>query len=131
MTNDCSTVDNKNQPLTRRTHKLAAAKADPNKDERYQAATLRFTSLFSNDIGTAALLYLMPTVTNAVTYGEGVGYTNNISGGFSIVYPVIIHTLDKFINADNPDGALIMTISRIHGNPTALTLRMSRNEGCF
>ena len=101
---DCSTVDDRDQPLTHRGRKLAAAKADPNKDEMYQAAALRFPSLFSNDFGPAALLYPTPTVTNAMTYGEGVGSTNNNSDGFSIVRPTIELPLDELLNADSPGG---------------------------
>ncbi|PIL25749.1 transcription factor [Ganoderma sinense ZZ0214-1] len=101
---DCSTLDDKDQPLTHRGRKLAAAKADPNKDELYQAAALRFPSLFSNDFGPSALLYPTPTVTNAMTYGEGVGSTNNNSDGFSIVRPTIELPLDELLNADSPGG---------------------------
>ena len=101
---DCSAAEDKDQPLTQRGRKNASAKADPNKDDMYQAATLRFPSLFSNDFGPSALLYPTPTVTNAMTYGEGVASTTNNSDGFSIVRPTIELPLDELLNADSPGG---------------------------
>ncbi|TBU60051.1 hypothetical protein BD310DRAFT_815977 [Dichomitus squalens] len=96
--------DDKDQPLTQRGRKMSSTKNDVNKEELYHAASLRFPSLFSNDFGPAALLYPTPTVTNAMTYGEGVGSTNNDSDGFSIVRPTIELPLDELLNADSPGG---------------------------
>ncbi|KAI1784135.1 hypothetical protein LXA43DRAFT_976825 [Ganoderma leucocontextum] len=97
-------VDDKDQLLTQPGPKLAATKVDPNKDHMYQAAALRFPSLFSDNFGPAAfaLLYRMPTVTNSMAYGEGVTSTNNNSDRFSIVRPTIELPPDEFLNADSP-----------------------------
>ena len=107
-------ADDKDQPLTQRGRKAstaavaaatAAAKVDSAKEDMYQAAALRFPSLFSTDFGPAALLYPSPTVTNPMTYGEGVALsTNNSSDGFSIVRPTIELPLDELLNADSPGG---------------------------
>ncbi|KAI0077011.1 hypothetical protein K474DRAFT_1571619, partial [Panus rudis PR-1116 ss-1] len=77
----------------------------------YSTLSLRFPSLFSNDFGPAALLYPTPTLTNGMTYGEGVNSTggggnatNGGTDGFSIVRPTIELGLDELLNADSPDG---------------------------
>ena len=96
-------ADDKDQPLTQRGRKVSTTKADTH--DIYQTASLRFPSLFSNDFGPSALLYPTPTVTNAMTYGEGVGLsTNTSSDGFSIVRPTIELPLDELLNADSPGG---------------------------
>ncbi|KAI1787418.1 hypothetical protein LXA43DRAFT_951307 [Ganoderma leucocontextum] len=100
---DSSAAHEKDQPLTQRGRKVAT-KVDPNRDEMYQAAALRFPTLFSNDFGPSALLYPTPTVTNAMTYGEGVRSTNNNSDSFSIIRPTIELPLDELLNADSPGG---------------------------
>ncbi|KAI0772361.1 hypothetical protein BD413DRAFT_612527 [Trametes elegans] len=92
----------KDQPLTQRGRKVSAAN-DNSKEEMYRAAALRFPSLFSNDFGPSALLYPTPTVTNAMTYGEGVGLSSS-SDGFSIPRPTIELPLDELLNADSPGG---------------------------
>ena len=97
-------ADDKDQPLTQRGRKLSSAKNDTNKEDLYHSVSLRFPSLFSNDFGPAALLYPTPTVTNPMTYGEGVAQTNNDSDGFSIVRPTIELPLDELLNADSPGG---------------------------
>ena len=96
--------DDKDQPLTQRGRKISTTKLDAQgKEDLYHAASLRFPSLFSNDFGPAALLYPTPTVTNPMTYGEGVASTNN-SDGFSIIRPTIELPLDELLNADSPGG---------------------------
>ncbi|KAH9914081.1 uncharacterized protein BXZ73DRAFT_55169 [Epithele typhae] len=94
------------QPLTQRGRKSdASAKSEAGKDDMYHAAALRFPSLFSTDFGPSALLYPSPTVTNAMTYGEGVGPSTTASNdGFSIVRPTIELPLDEILNADSPSG---------------------------
>ncbi|KAI0369497.1 hypothetical protein BV20DRAFT_946080 [Pilatotrama ljubarskyi] len=90
-------------PLTQRGRKVSTTNAD--KEDMYRAAALRFPSLFSNDFGPSALLYPTPTVTNAMTYGEGVGLSSSAaSDGFSIPRPTIELPLDELLNADSPGG---------------------------
>ncbi|KAI0742975.1 hypothetical protein C8Q80DRAFT_945709 [Daedaleopsis nitida] len=99
-------VDDKHRdpPLTQRGRKVPKPDAS-RKEDIYHAASLRFPSLFSSDFGPAALLYPTPTVTNTMTYGEGVGpSTNNSSDGFSIIRPTIELPLDELLNADSPGG---------------------------
>ncbi len=96
----------KDQPLTQRGRKQSttdASNAVPTNDG-YSHAALRFPSLFSNDFGPAALLYPSPSLTNVMTYGEGLN--NNASGtdGFSIIRPTIELPLDEILNADSPGG---------------------------
>ncbi|KZT00625.1 uncharacterized protein LAESUDRAFT_745783 [Laetiporus sulphureus 93-53] len=97
--------NDKDQPLTQRGRRPAVAtnnsRATATSDDIYQSASLRFPSLFSNDFGPAALLYPTPTVTNTMTYGEGVvsGSSTN-SDGFSIVRPTIELPLDDLISTD-------------------------------
>ncbi|KAI0702798.1 hypothetical protein C8T65DRAFT_696864 [Cerioporus squamosus] len=98
-----SIVATADQPLTQRGRKISTTKLDAqNKEDLYHAASLRFPSLFSNDFGPAALLFPSPSVTNPMTYGEGVASTNN--DGFSIVRPTIELPLDELLNADSPGG---------------------------
>ncbi|KAI0659529.1 hypothetical protein C8Q70DRAFT_933454 [Cubamyces menziesii] len=94
----------KDQPLTQRGRKVAT-NGDSSKEDMYRNAALRFPSLFSNDFGPAALLYPTPTVTNPMTYGEGVGLSSSAaSDGFSIPRPTIELPLDELLNADSPGG---------------------------
>ena len=101
-------VDDKDQPLTQRGRKALAAaastKAEAGKDDMYHSAALRFPSLFTSDFGPAALLYPSPTVTNPMTYGEGVGLSTTNSDGFSIIRPTIELPLDELLSADSPGG---------------------------
>ncbi|KAI0673196.1 hypothetical protein C8Q78DRAFT_969930 [Trametes maxima] len=92
----------KDQPLTQRGRKLPNT-GDNTKEDMYRTAALRFPSLFSNDFGPSALLYPTPTVTNTMTYGEGVG-SSATSDGFSIPRPTIELPLDELLNADSPGG---------------------------
>lgn len=76
-----------------------------NNNDLYSSASLRFPSLFSSDFGPTALLYPTPTVTNPMTYGEGVGMNTNSSfDGFSIPRPTIELPLDDILNSDSPSG---------------------------
>ncbi|KAI0633089.1 hypothetical protein C8Q77DRAFT_1158510 [Trametes polyzona] len=104
-TDDHATKDDNNekdQPLTQRGRKSAT---DSGKEDLYRAAALRFPSLFSDGFGPSALLYPTPTVTNPMTYGEGVGLSSNAaSDGFSIPRPTIELPLDELLNADSPGG---------------------------
>ncbi|CDO77497.1 hypothetical protein BN946_scf184902.g31 [Trametes cinnabarina] len=94
----------KDEPLTQRGRKTTA-NGNSGKEDMYRAAALRFPSLFSNDFGPSALLFPTPTVTNAMTYGEGVGLSSSAaSDGFSIPRPTIELPLDELLNADSPGG---------------------------
>ncbi|KAL4242458.1 GATA-type domain-containing protein [Abortiporus biennis] len=94
--------NDKDPPLTQRGRKPSSSN-HTNSDDNYSTASLRFPSLFSNDFGPSALLYPTPTLTNAMTYGEGVASTTS-SDGFSIVRPTIELPLDELLNADSPGG---------------------------
>ncbi|OSD00693.1 hypothetical protein PYCCODRAFT_1370741 [Trametes coccinea BRFM310] len=106
-TEDANNKDDKgekDEPLTQRGRKTTT-NGDNSKEDMYRAAALRFPSLFSNDFGPAALLFPTPTVTNAMTYGEGVGLSSSAaSDGFSIPRPTIELPLDEILNADSPGG---------------------------
>lgn len=71
-------------------------------DHNHQAS-LHFPSVFSNDFGPSALLYSAPSVSNRMTYGEGVAQQYN---EFSIPRPTIELPLDDLLNtvdaADSP-----------------------------
>lgn len=100
------TKDNDNDftiTLTQRGRKSSTTIAGPSSTSTdYTAAALRFPSLFSNDFGPTALLYPTPTLTNVMTYGEGLN-TNNVSNdGFSIPRPTIELGLEELLN--NPDS---------------------------
>ncbi|GBE86863.1 hypothetical protein SCP_1001050 [Sparassis crispa] len=104
-----SDVHDKDPPLTQRGRKATTSNSTSgsaaSSDDLYSSASLRFPSLFSNDFGPAALLYPTPSVTNPMTYGEGVGMnTNTHADGFSIVRPTIELPLDELLNADSPSG---------------------------
>ncbi|RPD63428.1 hypothetical protein L227DRAFT_584549 [Lentinus tigrinus ALCF2SS1-6] len=101
--NSMKDSDDKDQPLTQRGRKTSTKLDAHNKEDMYHAASLRFPSLFSNDFGPAALLFPSPSVSNPMTYGEGVASTNN-NDGFSIVRPTIELPLDELLNADSPGG---------------------------
>ncbi|EKM52431.1 uncharacterized protein PHACADRAFT_260812 [Phanerochaete carnosa HHB-10118-sp] len=101
--NDNSTKD---QPLTQRGRKHSSAGVDSNASDAIttkDSASLQFPSLFSSDFGPSALLYPSPTLTNVMTYGEGLN-TNSSSDGFSIPRPTIELPLDEILNADSPGG---------------------------
>ncbi|PSS11017.1 hypothetical protein PHLCEN_2v3313 [Hermanssonia centrifuga] len=105
VTATATAATEKDQPLTQRGRKQSttdASTAIPTNDG-YSHAALRFPSLFSNDFGPAALLYPSPSLTNVMTYGEGL---NNASStdGFSIIRPTIELPLDEILNADSPGG---------------------------
>lgn len=100
-------------PLTQRGRKstttststIASNTSPSTSPDLTSSASLRFPTLFSNDFGPSALLYPTPTVTNPMTYGEGVGLnTGAVSDGFSIVRPTIELPLDELLNADSPGG---------------------------
>ncbi|OJT11305.1 GATA-binding factor 1-B [Trametes pubescens] len=95
----------KDQPLTQRGRKAPTTNGDNGKEDMYRVAALRFPSLFSDGFGPSALLYPTPTVSNAMTYGEGVGLSSSAaSDGFSIPRPTIELPLDELLNADSPGG---------------------------
>lgn len=101
-------------PLTQRGRKQSTAAASitstnvessaPAVPDAHVSASLRFPSLFSNDFGPSALLYPSPTLTNVMTYGEGLNTNANTADGFSIVRPTIEVALDDILNADSPGG---------------------------
>ena len=99
-------VHDKEQPLTQRGRKQQNEQSNAsNSSDDYPTLSLRFPSIFSNDFGPAALLYPTPTLTNAMTYGEGVGLnTNTSSDGFSIPRPTIELPLDELLGSDSPGG---------------------------
>lgn len=74
----------------------------------FGGASLRFPSLFSNDFGPAALLYPTPTLTNVMTYGEGLNTSASLQAvaadGFSIPRPTFELGLDELLHADSPSG---------------------------
>ena len=76
--------------------------------DAYGGAALRFPSLFSNDFGPAALLYPTPTLTNVMTYGEGLNASISsqatATNDFSVSRPTIELGLDELLNADSPSG---------------------------
>ncbi|CAL1698472.1 unnamed protein product [Somion occarium] len=97
-------ANNKDAPLTQRGRKAANDSLNASSDD-YPSVSLHFPSIFSNDFGPAALLYPTPTLTNTMTYGEGVGLnTHASSDGFSIVRPTIELPLDEILDADSPGG---------------------------
>ena len=67
-----SKVVEKDEPLTQRGRKRASSAKSRTSanDNPYSAAALCFPS---NGFGPTALLYPVPTTTNSMTYGEGVG----------------------------------------------------------
>ena len=95
-------VDNaKDQPLTQRGRKTADS--NTNNATNNDSASLQFPSLFSSDFGPSALLYPSPTLTNVMTYGEGLNTnTHSNPDGFSISRPTIELPLDEILNADSP-----------------------------
>ena len=105
-------VDDKNthdQPLTQRGRKQATttsmASDNVASTSDHDSASLRFPTLFSSDFGPSALLYPTPTLTNVMTYGEGLNPNGHINpDGFSISRPTIELPLDEILNADSPGG---------------------------
>ncbi|KAF7799007.1 hypothetical protein EIP86_010237, partial [Pleurotus ostreatoroseus] len=76
--------------------------------DAYGSAALRFPSLFSNDFGPAALLYPTPTLTNVMTYGEGLNASISsqatATNDVSMSRPTIELGLDELLNADSPSS---------------------------
>ncbi|GJE89056.1 GATA Zn-finger domain-containing protein [Phanerochaete sordida] len=98
--------DSKDQPLTQRGRKQSTTSADANVSNATNDPThLQFPSIFSSDFGPSALLYPSPTLTNVMTYGEGLNTnTHNNADPFSIARPTIELPLDEILNADSPGG---------------------------
>ena len=65
-------------------------------DYSSQQTAFHFPSMFSNDFGPSALLHSTPSVTNRMTYGEGVSQQYNDT--FSIPRPTIELPLDDLLN---------------------------------
>ena len=100
-----SRKEDRDQPLTQRGRKHVATTPEINVNTtEYSNAALRFPSLFSSDFGPAALLYPTPTLTNVMTYGEGLNNNAANTDGFSIPRPTIELGLDELLNADSPGG---------------------------
>lgn len=123
---ESSTTQNadKDAPLTQRGRKQTstsnpASNTATTSDDQQSSASLRFPSIFSSDFGPAALLYPTPTLTNTMTYGEGVGL-NTASDGFSIIRPTIELPLDELLNADSPGGWSSSGNSSVDARPTQL-----------
>lgn len=97
----------KDQPLTQRGRKQSTPGADNNANSSTttkDSASLQFPSLFSSDFGPSALLYPSPSLTNVMTYGEGLNTNTHSNDGFSIPRPTIELPLDEILNADSPGG---------------------------
>ncbi|KAA1475739.1 hypothetical protein DENSPDRAFT_784052 [Dentipellis sp. KUC8613] len=95
----------KDPPLTQRGRKPSVSMTElPAPDASNDLASLRFPSLFSNDFGPAALLYPSPSLTNGMSYGEGVRNNNTNSDNFSIIRPTIELPLDELLveSSDSP-----------------------------
>ncbi|KAI0321928.1 hypothetical protein OF83DRAFT_1080557 [Amylostereum chailletii] len=98
----------KDPPLTQRGRKPAAtthAPHDvPSHDPISDFASLRFPSLFSSDFAPAALLHASPSLTNGMSYGEGVRGNANSLENFGIVRPTIELPLDELLieSSDSP-----------------------------
>lgn len=95
-------ANDKDLPLTQRGRKLSAT-ADANQpDTDDYNASLCSPSLFNNGFGPSTLLYPSPSVTNDMTYGEGV--RGNSGSDFSILRPTIELPLDEILeSSDSPD----------------------------
>lgn len=95
-------ANDKDPPLTQRGRKPSATADGGQPDTDDYNASLRFPSLFNNDFGPSALLYPSPSVTNGMTYGEGV--RGNSGSDFSILRPTIELPLDEILeSSDSPD----------------------------
>ncbi|KAG1723769.1 uncharacterized protein EDB91DRAFT_1240044 [Suillus paluster] len=72
--------------------------------ERFVASyeKLHFPPIFSTSFGPTALLYSTPTLTNPMSYGEGV--SGGCATGFSIFRPTIELPLDELLEGDEFDG---------------------------
>lgn len=104
-TTRASNPDNKDQPLTQRGRKQSTTSSDTNNATTNNDSTsLQFPSIFSSDFGPSALLYPSPTLTNVMTYGEGLNTSTHNNDGFSIPRPTIELPLDEILNADSPGG---------------------------
>ncbi|KAI0063008.1 hypothetical protein BV25DRAFT_1803048 [Artomyces pyxidatus] len=99
-------MSDKDPPLTHRGRKASFSTADalPSSNSTSDISSLRFPSLFSNDFGPSALLYPSPTVTNGMSYGEGVRHSASNTDSFSIVRPTIELPLDELLveSSDSP-----------------------------
>ena len=94
------------QPLTQRGRKQQPAAASlSGLDITIDGGSVHFPPIFSSDFGPSALLYPTPTLTNVMTYGEGLNSNaHSNTDSFSIVRPTIELPLDEILNADSPGG---------------------------
>ncbi|KAI0316547.1 hypothetical protein OF83DRAFT_1172796 [Amylostereum chailletii] len=88
-----------NTPLTQRGQKPAAithAFHDvPSHNPICDFASLRFPSHFSSDFAPATLVYASPSLTNGMTYSEGIHCNANSLENFGIVRPTIKLPLEQ------------------------------------
>jgi GATA-binding protein len=73
---------------------------------------LHFPPLFSTSFGPTALLYSTPTLTNPMSYGEGV--SGGCATGFSIMRPTIELPLDELLEAEEAEERMAEAYSQAH-----------------
>jgi GATA-binding protein, other eukaryote len=118
----------KDQPLTQRGRKALPAPEPINSNDHPNAA-LHFPTLFNSNFGPAALLYPTPTLTNVMTYGEGLNTNTSYNvDGFSIPRPTIELGLDELLNADSPGGWASSASSGSSGDPYGDTPDMDMKQ---
>lgn len=75
---------------------------------------LHFPPLFSTSFGPTALLYSTPSITNPMSYGEGV--SGGCATGFSIMRPTIELPLDELLEAQEAEERMAEAYARAHTN---------------
>ncbi|OAX38290.1 hypothetical protein K503DRAFT_170783 [Rhizopogon vinicolor AM-OR11-026] len=73
---------------------------------------LHFPPLFSTSFGPTALLYSTPTLTNPMSYGEGV--SGGCATGFSIMRPTIELPLDELLEAEEAEERMAEAYAQAH-----------------
>ena len=71
---------------------------------------LHFPALFSSSFGPTALLYSTPSLTNPMSYGEGV--SGGCATGFSIMRPTIELPLDELLEAQEAEERMAEAYAR-------------------
>lgn len=70
--------------------------------------SLKFDSIFNQGFGPSALLFPAPTLTNRMSYGEGLNPSNSPNDTFTVSRPTIELPLDEILNnVDSPASSMI------------------------
>ena len=79
-------------------------------------SSYHFPPLFSTSFGPTAFLYSTPTLTNPMSYGEGV--SGGCATGFSIMRPTIELPLDELLEAEEAEERMAEAYAHAHAEDT-------------